>query len=276
MAHEVGIIDLRSLEYLEVLTLSFCWITKLPALPESLVHLDISSMFHLRSFSQPDQESPVVYEGLNLPNLQSFHCGSTPLLTKNDVLLFLFISQSITVGNLRMLEMDEMSSGHFLGLNTLAAQVADEETNDEILAGQWPTIYSPLETLSIQGFDASEDTCLDFLRRFPRLKRIMLVGTKVSGVTIKELVERGNGDTKIYGSVNTFYYEWRGTPEDDIFRLQDPTTVRPQAIMLGIHEKTQFDAIDYAQKNGIRVIKVNGARRRAGHSIRPWLLNAWT
>lgn len=205
------IFDFRPWKSLKVLSFAYCWFRTLPILPVSLVHLELTQMYDLNNIGDED---------INLPNLESFYCGQTSKFLQDESSIYKIIKDSIKSGTLRTLEMSGL-----LGQMDLSEMLPFER-------------YDGLETLIIERYATKkEKDYLELIRKFPRLKRINLAHTNTTGITIRELADRGKG--LVSGVVQG--------DEDS-----EPTSTRPDIIMSTHH--LQLDAIEYARNHGIKVI----------------------
>ncbi|KAI9742198.1 MAG: hypothetical protein M1818_004098 [Claussenomyces sp. TS43310] len=144
------------LEHLNLQESSF-----MPLLPETLLTLDISRMWHI-----PGLPSIV------LPKLTLLNCVGTPALRLTNILTLL---------------RDSMSANRLEEL---------------YLGGEWSLVNSDpvsqipvcpsVTTLSLEGSYLDENVILEILGKFPSLRFVDLSRTRVTGVTIKELMIRNN------------------------------------------------------------------------------------
>lgn len=154
---------------LEELDLCGTQLYRISTLPASLRILNLSGMWKLRHLSyapEADGRDPV------LPLLNEFSCSETPFVTIQGA--FAALRASITNNNLKKLDLGGLSAyepDHF---------IASEK----------------LEEISLSRCQEKEEVILSILSKYPRLKRVDLSNTKITGITIKELMTKSGGSVE--------------------------------------------------------------------------------
>lgn len=135
----------------------------IPILPSGLRRLSLSRVYRLQYMDSG------YYAWADLPLLTYFDSSLSPGLSW--AISLQLVLPSMQANNLRRLYMTDNSNGIDLESFPLTPSVID---------------------LSLQRLQESEDIIMKILRKFPNLRQVDLSDTKVTGVTIKELMARNN------------------------------------------------------------------------------------
>ena len=157
--------DLSPWTCLEYLDLTDTQLTRLPKFPQTLKHLILNDNLHLHVAAE--QEDPT-----GLPLLETFGCSATNIDAR---ILKAITSESIKAGNLKRLYV-----GGRLAEFRPQVPVADE--------------YPPSDTveeLSLSSMIIGDQRAIQVASLYPRLTRLDMSATKVSGVAVRQFVDMG-------------------------------------------------------------------------------------
>lgn len=160
-------LDLRSWSRLERLHLLHAGLLKFPQLPKSLRHLILDDNPYLSISDELGKEF------FSLPLLETFYCQSTSIESVNLITILQTSIQS-----------DKLKS---LGIGGQMIAVSDSTNN---IPKNLPLSHS-LEELSLACLPLNDNQIKEILRLYPKLKKIDLSGTNITGVTMKVLIEKG-------------------------------------------------------------------------------------
>lgn len=164
--------NLERWTHLEYLDLTNTQITVFPKLPETLKHLILANNC---SLAIPDVAT--LLSLTTLPLLETFNCHQTAL--KADEIKFL-VGDAVINGNLKRLS---------VGART---NLADDSPADE----EFPRSES-VEELSIAMLFLNDKRIMDIVALYPNLRKLDVSGTNITGVAIRELVNRGITSLKL-------------------------------------------------------------------------------
>jgi len=194
-----NIVDCTPWTNLEHLDLSNTQIRRLPKLPNTLKSLNLSdnALLHVGV----DEEAPA-----ELPLLEIFNCEGTNI--SSDVLKVLTI-RSIANGKLKSLLIGARLSEHRPG------PAADEYPPSE-----------ELEELSLNTMQIHDARILQIIELYPKLRKLDVSGTRVTGVSVRKFVERGitslNLDECVdVGSDAVDWARWKGVEVEFNFNRKD-------------------------------------------------------
>lgn len=166
------VFNLEPWKFLETLDLTNTQITQFPKLPEILKHLTVSDNPLLTIRSQEELLALTV-----LPLLETFNCHTTAL----DATHVMHItSEAILQRSLRKL---------YIG----GRMNATEQTPVE---QEFPSSES-VEELSLACLHLTDRRALQIVGLFPNLRKLDMSNTKISGVAVKEFVEKGITSLKL-------------------------------------------------------------------------------
>lgn len=137
-----------------------------------------------------------------LPILESFNCTSTNAFS--TIAIFKMMKQALKSGTLRHLRI-----GHRYDELNVIKPVEDCPSS------------ANLEYLSLAAMQDKPDVLIGILRQYPNVREVDLSSTKVTGVEVRELIDREGGPLKWLGLENA--------------------------------SKISFDAIEYARGKGTEV-----------------------
>jgi F-box/TPR repeat protein Pof3 len=159
-----NLVDATAWTKLEYLDLSNTQLSRLPILPTTLRYLNVSNNILLNVDLQ--EETPT-----ELPLLETFNCESTCI--SPDVLNALTMP-SIKKGNLKSLLIgDRLTETHLV-------PVANEYPASE-----------DLEELSLTKMQINDARVLQILELYPKLRKLDVSGTRVTGVAVRTFVDKG-------------------------------------------------------------------------------------
>ena len=158
-------IRLSAWTFLESLDLTNTQLKCLPKLPPTLRHLILSDNT-LLNFSQ-DEEEPTA-----LPLLETFACDSTQL---DASIIKIITAASIKAGNLKRLSLGRRLCEWLPG-----APVEEEYPPSETL-----------EELSLSFLIIGDQRAVQVTSLYPKLHRLDVSGTKVTGVAVRQFVDMG-------------------------------------------------------------------------------------
>lgn len=158
--------NLQKWTHLEYLDLTNTQITVFPILPETLKHLILAENPLL---SIPDTATLLTLT--TLPLLETFNCHQTAL---NAEQLIFLVGESAIHGNLKRLHVGAR-------MNTASDTPAEDE---------FPRSKT-VEELSLAQLHLADKRTLDIVALYPNLRKLDVSSTQVTGVAIKEFVNRG-------------------------------------------------------------------------------------
>jgi len=159
-----NLVDATTWTKLEYLDISNTQLSRLPVLPTTLKYLNLGNNMLLHVGFH--EETPT-----QLPLLETFNCESTSI--SPDVLRILTMP-SITKGNLKSLLIgDRLTETHLV-------PVANEYPASETL-----------EELSLTKMQINDARVLQIIELYPKLRKLDVSGTRVTGVAVRKFVERG-------------------------------------------------------------------------------------
>jgi F-box/TPR repeat protein Pof3 len=156
--------DLSTWTSLESLDLTNTQLGCLPKLPPTLRHLILSDNIFL-NFSQDNDEEPTA-----LPLLETFACDSTQF---DASIIKIITAASIKAGNLKRL--------------SLGRRLCQCLTPVE---GEYPPSET-LEELSLSFLIIGDQRAVQVASLYPKLRRLDVSGTKVTGVAVRQFVDMG-------------------------------------------------------------------------------------
>jgi F-box/TPR repeat protein Pof3 len=159
-----NIVDCTPWSKLEHLDLSNTQLRRLPKLPNTLKFLNLSHNFLLHV--GPDDEAPA-----ELPLLETFNCEGTSI--SSDVLKAL-TTRSVTNRKLKSL--------------LIGARLANPDSGPA--EDEYP-VSEDLEELSINLMQINDARVLQIIELYPKLRKLDVSGTRVTGVAVRKFVESG-------------------------------------------------------------------------------------
>lgn len=177
--------DLEPWKFLQTLDLTNTQITQFPRLPATLKHLTLSDNPLLTIRSQEELLALTV-----LPLLETFNCHTTAL----DATHVMHItSEAITKRNLKKL---------YIGGRMNATEKTPVEQ-------EFPSSET-VEELSLACLLLTDRRALQIVGLFPNLRKLDMSNTKITGVAVKEFVEKGITSLKLNecDEISTDAIEW--------------------------------------------------------------------
>ncbi|RKF63329.1 putative f-box tpr repeat containing protein pof3 [Erysiphe neolycopersici] len=165
-------LDLRSWSHLKRLHLLHAGLLKFPKLPQTLQHLVLDKNPNLSITDELEKE-----DLFSLPLLETFYCQSTSIELHH---LFAITKACIQANNFKSLGIGGHYHNHLI--------MVSYSTNK--IPKNLPPSLS-LEELSLALLPITDNQILEILQLYPKLRKIDLSGTCVTGVTIKALIEKG-------------------------------------------------------------------------------------
>jgi F-box/TPR repeat protein Pof3 len=166
--------DFSDLSQLETLELTGTQLVTFPKLPSSIRHLNMSNMYNLAFFSQESLEN---LADANLVHLESFACDQT---------------QGFRPDNLRKLLEPSRESGGLQSLSISGTGLVIQELR-ALLYGEF---FANISDLSMADLMVRDDFIDDLIREIPKLERLDISKTYVTGVALKALATRPQGPVK--------------------------------------------------------------------------------
>lgn len=164
--------DLQAWNHLEYLDLTNTQIRRFPFLPGTLKHLILADNPLLGIL-----DVPTLLSLTNMPLLETFNCHQTTLDAQQ----------------VRHLTYDAIINGHLKRLYLGARLNATHETPVE---EEFPPSET-VEELSLALLHLDDDRTLSIVALYPNLRKLDVSGTHVTGVSIKEFVNRGITSLKL-------------------------------------------------------------------------------